>query len=333
MRAPEGHTGLMSMASTLARAVDATLEATVLGSFTRAGVAVRSHLPGWADAPAGVLAGRTAVVTGATSGIGAALAAELGAFGAHVHVVGRDEAKVAATVEGLVRAGASAEAQRADLAVLADVRAVATRLVAGGRPIDVLAHVAGALVERRQNTVDGVELTAQVHVVAPFLLTTLLLDPLRASADGRVITMSSGGMYTKRLDVDDLLGPPGEFNGTTAYARAKRAQVELTAEWAARHPDDGIGFHAVHPGWVDTPGLHESLPRFARLLGPALRTPQAGADTAAWLAWTSAAPAPGGDFWHDRRRRRTESWPGTSAPPGERTRLWSAVAAAADLHP
>jgi len=321
----------MSVPSPFARMVDATLEATVVGSFTRAGVTVRSRLPGWATAPAGALAGRRAVVTGATSGIGAALAAELGRLGAHVLAVGRDEHKLAATVARLGESGASAEAQPADLARLDDVRALAERMVATGQPVDVLAHVAGALVERREDSVDGLEVTAQVQVVAPFLLTTLLLDPLRARAGGRVITMSSGGMYTQRLDVDELFEPSGEFNGTTAYARAKRAQVELNAEWATRHPDDGIGFHAVHPGWVDTPGIHESLPRFARVLGPALRTPEQGADTAAWLAWTPAAPAPGGDFWHDRRRRRTESLPATSAPPGERNRLWAAVAAAAGV--
>jgi dehydrogenase/reductase SDR family protein 12 len=135
--------------------------------------------------------------------------------------------------------------------------------------------------------------------------------------------MSSGGMYTQKLDVDALDASTGSFDGTTAYARAKRAQVVLNAEWARRNPDLGVGFHALHPGWVDTPGLRSSLPGFARRLRRWLRTPEQGADTALWLAWTPDAPAPGGDFWHDRRRRHVVALPGTATPQEEADRLWS----------
>ena len=71
--------------------------------------------------------------------------------------------------------------------------------------------------------------------------------------------MSSGGMYAERLDVDDLEMGPDDYDGVRAYARAKRAQVELTAEWARRGPAS-VAFHALHPGWADTPGVVESLP-------------------------------------------------------------------------
>jgi dehydrogenase/reductase SDR family member 12 len=314
--------------SVLARAVDAVLEATVVASFSKAGPAVRSRLDGWRDAPGGVLAGRVAVVTGATSGIGAAVASGLRGLGATVHAVGRDEAKLAHTI-GALGGGPGAVAQPADLARLVDVRALLQRVVDATDRVDVLAHVAGVMADERTITDDGIELTAQVHVVAPHVLTSGLLARLGAAGDARVITMSSGGMYTRALDVDALLDPPEPFDGTAAYAQAKRAQVELNAEWARRHRDAGIGFHSMHPGWVDTPGLRESLPRFARRLERVLRTPEQGADTACWLAWSPSVEPPGGRFWLDRRPRHTVVAPWTATSDEERAALWAAVAALA----
>ncbi len=313
----------------LARTVDAALEVSVVGSFTAIGSSVRARTDTWERPSPGRLAGRTAVVTGATSGLGESMAIELARLGAHVHVVGRSSAKVSATV-GRLNAIGSAEGHVADLERLDDVRRVGGALARGG-PIHALAHVAGMLVHHQAQTADGIDQTAQVHVVAPFLLTTLLFDRLRADGDARVITMSSGGMYTRPLDVERLLHPPSPFNGTIAYAGAKRAQVELNREWARRYPASGVGFHAVHPGWADTPGLRESLPGFRRVIGPLLRDAAAGSDTAAWLAWAGEATAPGGGWWHDRRRRRTSWRPGTTATPADRARLWAEVRRAAGL--
>ncbi len=302
------------------------MEATVVGSFTDLGVAARRRLPGWEEPRDGALTGKVAVVTGATSGIGQALARQLVELGATVHLVGRDAKKLDSTVAALRngRPARSVAGHRADLARLADVRRLAATVHHAERPIDVLAHVAGALVHERQHTTDGIELTAQVHVVAPFLLTTLVLDSL--AVDARVITMTSGGMYTQRLDVNALFDPPEPFNGTVAYAQAKRAQVELNGEWARRYPDRRIGFHVVHPGWADTPGVQTALPGFARVMGSRLRTADEGADTAAWLAWSEAVTPPGGELWHDRRRRRTVVLPWTATDDADRNRLWNEVA-------
>lgn len=320
------------MIPSVARVVDAAMEATVAPSFARLGATVRSSLVEWPSPPDGSLDGRVCVVTGASSGIGAALARGLATSGAALHLVGRDADAlddVAAKVRRIGRP-AKVAVHVVDLADLGAVRRFAADLSMRAERVDVLAHVAGALVHERTITDDGVELTLQVHVVAPFLLTHLLLPMLDASDDARVITMSSGGMYTQRLDVETLEDRDGEFDGTTAYARAKRAQVELNEEWARRYPDRGIGFHALHPGWVDTPGLRTSLPGFARGLRRALRTPEQGADTALWLAWTPEATAPGGDFWHDRRRRHS-TLPWTSTPAGESERLWRHVASLAGV--
>ena len=117
--------------------------------------------------------------------------------------------------------------------------------------------------------------------------------------------------------------PAEDYRGSVAYARAKRAQVTLSEEWAKRLRDDGIVVHAMHPGWADTPGLETGLPGFRTLLGPILRTPQEGADTIVWLA---AAEEPGrstGRFWLDRRPRSTRKLVRTGATVDERARLWA----------
>jgi dehydrogenase/reductase SDR family member 12 len=106
------------------------------------------------------------------------------------------------------------------------------------------------------------------------------------------------------------------------YARHKRAQVVLTELWAERLAERGVRVHSMHPGWVDTPGLERSLPRFRSALRPLLRTPEQGADTIVWLG---AAPEPAessGRFWHDRAERPTHLLPRTRETPEERRRLW-----------
>ncbi len=315
-----------SVPEPVARLLDSVLEATIAPSFSRIGPAVRSWAFGWDQPPVEALAGKAVVVTGATSGIGEALAALFLHAGARVHAVGRDAEKLAGVARRLRASvsGAQVTEHVADLASLDQVRTLADALASELDRVDILAHVAGALVHERQATDDGIELTFQVHVVAPHLLTSALLPRLGA-AQGRVITVTSGGMYTQPLDVGALLDPPEPFDGTRTYARAKRAQVEMTAQWARTNAGTGICFHVMHPGWVATPGLVTSLPGFARVLRPLLRTPVMGADTAFWLAWSPEATAPGGDLWLDRRQRRTVLLPGTRPSPAEVGRLWSTV--------
>ena len=127
--------------------------------------------------------------------------------------------------------------------------------------------------------------------------------------------MSSGGMYAAGLTVSGLEMTPEEYNGTEQYARAKRAQVTLNEMWAERHGDRGITFHALHPGWADTPGVDAGLPTFAKVMGPFLRTPAQGADTLVWLAADDTALQSNGRFWLDRR---TPSDPQAPDDPADR---------------
>ena len=127
-----------------------------------------------------------------------------------------------------------------------------------------------------------------------------------------------------RLSVDDLQATRS-YKGSVAYARTKRAQVVLTEMWAERFAARGIVAHSMHPGWADTPGVSHSLPTFAKLTAPILRTPEQGADTIVWLA---ADPEPAGVtglFWHDRAPRPTHRLRSTTERPGERERLWDAL--------
>lgn len=128
--------------------------------------------------------------------------------------------------------------------------------------------------------------------------------------------------------------PAGDYNGTTADVRAKRAQVTLAEIWADRLAVDGIFVHSLHPGWADTPGVGRSLPRFRRIVGPLLRSPSECADTLVWLAVDDGAPLKGsGRFWLDRRPRPLHRLAATrrSDTPEERESLWTWAATKSGL--
>lgn len=308
--------------------VDRAIEIPVVTSYTRIGPAVRSRIDHWTPLDDYDLTGRTMVITGATSGLGKAAAEQLAACGATVALVARNRAKAEGIAAELIETSGneSIDIVLADLGELDSVRAAADQLLAAYGRIDVLIHNAGALTDDRRVAPDGTELTVASQVVGPFLLTTLLLDRLRASAPSRVITMSSGGMYTQPLTVSKLEMSPDDYKGSAQYARAKRAQVTLNEMWAERFEGSGIVFHALHPGWADTPGVEESLPTFRKIVGPLLRSPESGADTLVWLAADDGEPLrTTGDFWLDRRRRSIHLTRATrrSDTPDRRAALWA----------
>ena len=312
--------------------VDALVEAPVVPSFTKIGYAIRSRVDRWGALDAYDLTGRVVVLTGATSGLGRAAAEQLARCGATLVLVGRHAGRNEATVAEIVAASGNPDITQvaADMGDLVQVRALAAAVLAAHDRVDVLIHNAGALTADRREAPDGTEATVASQVVGPFLLTTLLLDRLAASAPARVLTMSSGGMYTADLTVSALQMSAADYRGTEQYARAKRAQVALNEMWADRFGDRGIHFHAMHPGWASTPGVDASLPTFSKLLGPLLRSPQQGADTLVWLAADDVALGSNGRFWLDRRPRSTHKLRHTrsSDTPDRRQRLWDWVSEA-----
>jgi dehydrogenase/reductase SDR family member 12 len=313
----------------LARFLDGALEAPVVTSFTRIGYDARSRLGHWTKLADYRLGGRVIVVTGASSGLGLVAAEQFAACGATVVLLGRDRAKTQRVRDDIAaRTGNDAlEVVVADMGDLAAVRAAAAQLQAAHPRIDVLVHNAGALTADRRVASSGVEQTVASQVVGPFLLTTLLLPQLRAVGPGRVVTVSSGGMYASPLRVADLqMGD--DYRGSEQYARAKRAQVTLNEMWAERVSPHDVVFHAMHPGWADTPGVRESLPTFRKVVGPLLRTPLQGADTLVWLAADDGEPLlSSGKFWLDRAVRSIHKLPTTrrSDTPARRAELWDWV--------
>lgn len=303
--------------------IDRALDATVVLSFTKLGY--RARADGFEPLPR--LDGRSVVVTGATSGLGRRAAEELAELGACVWLVGRDGDKLETAQAEIARAVPDADLRigLADLGDLNSVRKLAGELLDAEPEIHALVSNAGSLVHERTETAEGNELTLAVHVLGPFLLTHLLRPALSAGPDGRVVVVASGGMYATRIDVDDLQSSAGDFDGTQAYARAKRAQIILTELAADRLRAEGIAVSSMHPGWADTPGVEESLPRFRMFMAPFLRDAHQGADTMVWLAASADPMRRSGRFFLDRLERPTHKVPWTKETDAERQALWDAV--------
>jgi len=317
----------------IARLVDDLLEVSVIGSFSRIGPAVRRRLLRWQNPLAGALAGRTVLVTGPTSGLGRAVTREVAALGARVILLGRSEERLVRLRDEL--AGLHGEDRFpvvvADMGSLASVRAAVARILETEPRLDVVIDNAGAIYPERIEGPDGIEATLAVLVVGPFALVDGLRPLLERTPSSRVIAVTSGGMYTQRLELDDLQFRSGDYAGARAYARAKRAQTALVRERARRFAGSGVSYSVMHPGWADTPGLADTLPGFYRLMRPLLRTPADGADTIVWLATTPEPSATSGRLYLDRRPRPFDRVRSTRLSAADRGRLWASVAALAGM--
>ena len=303
--------------------LDTVLDRTVVLGYTSVGYRLRQR--SWRASDLRSMDGEVVLVTGATSGLGLAAAEGFARLGACVWLLARDprrgESGRAAVAD---RSGnADVHVGLCDLSDLASVRQFAARFGPQVPRLDVLVNNAGVLASERTHSADGIELTFATNVVGPFLLTSLLIGLLRRSAPSRIVNVSSGGMYTQRIRVDDLQSAVGHYDGATAYARAKRAQVILTELWAERLRGTGVVVHAMHPGWADTPGVRASLPRFYRVTKPFLRTPEQGADTILWLGAAAQPGESSGGLWHDRVRRPTHLLPRTRETTADREQLWA----------
>lgn len=302
--------------------LDAALDRSVLLGYTSIGYRVRAR--SWVRADPPRMDGRTVLLTGATSGIGRAAAEGFAGLGASLRILARDAERGESTRSEIVeRTGnTDVEVELCDLGDLGAVRAFGEDFGRRTARLDVLVNNAGVLTRERALSADGIELTFATNVLAPLMLTRLLTGALERGSPSRVINVSSGGMYMQRLHVEDLQMDRESFDGPVAYARSKRIQVILTELCAERMRAMGIVVHAMHPGWVDTPGLARSLPRFYSLTRPLLRSPQQGADTILWLGAARQPAQSSGAFWHDRRARPTHRVPWTREGELERIRLW-----------
>jgi NAD(P)-dependent dehydrogenase (short-subunit alcohol dehydrogenase family) len=316
----------MSVASTV-RALRSVSDLLVPISFNRVGFELNRR--GFdptdpPDLPRSARRARVALVTGANSGIGRATASALARRGFEVWLLCRDRGRGEEVLEALGREHGH---DRVRLGVV-DVSSVASirRFVRDEAPshVDVLVHNAGVLPDRKSLSGDGVEVTFATSVLGPFALTGLLLDRMRESSDARVIFVSSGGMYLQRLDLSLLDVEEAKFDGVTAYANAKRAQVILARLFAERFSrGTSLTFASMHPGWVDTAAVRTSLPRFHEVMKRFLRTAEQGADTVVWLAASERPRGTLGKLWFDRRAAPVHPFPWTR----ERTRSREALLA------
>ena len=244
------------------------------------------------------------VVTGASSGIGAAAAVELGELGATVVPVGRDRRrleKIAARVGG--------EPLQADFASLSEVRRLAADLLERHASIDVLVNNAGLVTQRRELTEDGYEKTFAVNHLAPFLLTNLLLERLRHSAPARVITTSSGAHGGGRLNLDDLQGERS-WSMMRAYGTSKLANILFTRGLAMRVDAAEVTANCLHPGVINTK-LGRGAGRLAGLvwtLGrPFFASPRRGASTIVYLATSEEGGEVTGGYYENSRPASTSA--------------------------
>ena len=268
--------------------------------------------------------GKVCVVTGASSGIGRVAALELAERGATVVLVCRNEARGAPVLEEMARRRGSGNATllTADLSSQRQVRQVAAAFLERFDRLDVLINNAGvAGWGTRLVTEDGLETTFAVNHLVPFLLTSLLLDRLRASAPARVITVSSAAHRNGGLDFDDLQGER-HYSGFGAYSRSKLANVLFTRELSRRLEGTGVTANCLHPGVVAT-GIFRNLPRWMRVVfsSPLVLSPERGADTMLYLATAPEVDEVSGRYFVRRKPARTSR---ASQDAAAARRLWEA---------
>jgi dehydrogenase/reductase SDR family protein 12 len=286
----------------------------MIGSFDKFGFLRRQKKFNPQDIPQD-LSGKRYLITGANSGIGFATASALAARRAEVWLLCRDKARGEEAQRKLKERSPEAKVvlSLVDMSSLGSIRAFAEGFSCDS--ITGLVHNAGLMPDTRQLSPEGFEVTFAAHVVGPHLLTRLLLPRLAA---GRVVLVSSGGMYTKKLDLNDLRWDQRSYDGVNAYAQTKRMQVVLAELWSER--EKSASFLSMHPGWAETPAVQSSMPRFYKLTKGILRTPEQGADTLIWLV---AGPSQtSGGFWFDREQRSTHYLPWTKESALTREALW-----------
>jgi dehydrogenase/reductase SDR family protein 12 len=255
--------------------------------------------------------GQRWLVTGASAGIGREIARAAAMAGAEVVVVARGAEALETLAVQVRRAGGAGriEAVTADLSLVSRVDALGAHLAGAGAAFDVLINNVGVMFDRYRETEEGLDAAFVTNLLGQYLLTEQLLEAGCLADGAAVISMSSGGMYNVPLELERLQG--GEpYDGTLAYAYHKRAQVVLNAHWRATR-GASANFYVMHPGWVDTPGVETAMPEFHRAVGAVLRSVEAGADTALWLAGERPEQRRAEGIWFDRALRRVHALPGT----------------------
>jgi len=245
---------------------------------------------------------RSYLITGCNSGIGRQTALEIGKRGGTVHMVCRNPETSNTARDELIKESGNDKYHLhiLDMSQPKDVINFAKNFVNDENKLDVLINNAGCMINTRETVEENLDKNFATNTLGTYLITSGLIPLLKKSDKPRVVTVSSGGMLTQKLQVDDLqFKSMSKYDGTMAYAQNKRQQVEMTEEWAKAHPE--IHWSVMHPGWADTPAVRTSMPDFYNKFKDKLRTVEQGADTVVWLSLANAPlSAPSGRFWQDR---------------------------------
>jgi NAD(P)-dependent dehydrogenase (short-subunit alcohol dehydrogenase family) len=257
-----------------------------------------------------MIEGKTCLITGSTSGIGKEIAIGLAKMKANVILVGRNKAKCQATIEEIWRnISISTNKNRvsyllADLSSQASIHQLANKFLESYESLDILVNNAGVFLSRRITTVDNIEYTFAVNHLAPFLLTNLLFERIKASSPSRIITTSSVAHRGAYINFDNLQFERGRYNGVEAYRQSKLANILFTKELARRSRGSGVTSNCFHPGGVRTNLVHGSAWYYRliwAIINPFLASPKKGADTAIYLASSSEVAEISGKYFVNKK--------------------------------
>ena len=254
--------------------------------------------------------GRICLITGGTNGIGKSTAQALAQMGATVVIVGRNAQKTSQVVDEIRSAtrNPNVDALVADLSSQQDVRRLAGEFKSKYPRLHVLLNNAGALFWTRRLTPDGLETTFALNHLAPFLLTNLLLDTIKASAPARIINLSSRAHQRGRIDFEDLHSER-HYVGMDVYGNSKLANILFTIELSRRLEGTGVTANAVHPGFVNS-GFAKNNDGLAfklfGVVGPLIaRSPEKGAETSVYLASSPEVEGVTGKYFADSKVTQT----------------------------
>lgn len=249
--------------------------------------------------------GKTVVLTGGTSGIGAVAAERLAAMGARIVLVARSERRAAGTLARLreISPKAGHNVHYADLTRISEMKRVAAEIYAAEPRVDVLVNNAGALFGTRKLTEDGLETTFALDHMAYFVLSRGLLPRLVASAPSRIVNTASAAHKYARLDLENA--PTGrDFRPMKAYCHSKLCNILFTRELAHQLVGTGVTVNCLHPGFVATRFADESGGLFSRFawIGKLFAiSPEEGADTIVYLASSPEIASTTGEYFYRRR--------------------------------
>ncbi|HET8839955.1 MAG TPA: SDR family oxidoreductase [Ktedonobacteraceae bacterium] len=267
--------------------------------------------------------GKVCLVTGSSTGIGKATARELARMGATVVLVCRSQSRGEAAQAEIKQSTGNDQVDLivADLSLLLDVRRVAETFRQRYSQLHVLINNAGAANHTRQITSDGLESTFALNYLAPFLLTELLLDVLKASAPARIINVSSMNHRNNTIHFDDLQGGK-KYNMWRAYGQSKLALILFTYELADQLKGTGVTVNALHPGIIASEfgrGLGGFLHGAWKVIAPFISTVEQGAQTTLYLATSPAVEGVSGKYFINSKEAQSSR---RSHDKQMRLRLW-----------